>query len=84
MSIANVALCLLLEESLCFPGSFTNQYGPCSSESILVYLVVAGSVVPMCVMESNSIALVKIRIQNHKGFFFFFFFFFGEEAEISF
>ena len=75
MSIANVALRLVLEESLCFHGSFTNQYGPCSSESILVYLVVVGSMVPLCVMELDSIALVKIRIRNQKGFFFFFFFF---------
>ena len=69
MSIASVALSPVLEESLCFPSSFTGLYGPCSSESILVYVAVAGSVVPMCVMESDSIALVKLRIQNHKGYY---------------
>lgn len=69
MSIASVALSPVLEESLCFRSRFTGLYGPCSSESILVYIADAGSVVPMCVMESDSIALVKLRIQNHKGYY---------------
>ncbi|GMY07512.1 phosphatidylinositol 4-kinase gamma 3 [Fagus crenata] len=69
MSIASVALSPVLEESLNFPGGFSSQYGPCSSESILVYLAVAGSLIPMCIRKSDSIALVKLRITSRKGFF---------------
>nr|POE76791.1 blue copper protein [Quercus suber] len=35
-------------------------------KSILAYLAIVGSVIPMCVMESDLIALVKLRILNHK------------------
>ncbi|XP_024996987.1 phosphatidylinositol 4-kinase gamma 3-like [Cynara cardunculus var. scolymus] len=38
------------------------------SESIVIYLTVAGSVIPMCILESDSIASVKLRIQTCKGF----------------
>ncbi|KAD5317054.1 hypothetical protein E3N88_17000 [Mikania micrantha] len=37
-------------------------------EPILIYLAVSGSVVPMRVLESDSIASVKFRIQSFKGF----------------
>ncbi|KAK9914484.1 hypothetical protein M0R45_038261 [Rubus argutus] len=69
MSIARVALSPVYEESLNLPYNFTSQYGPSSSDSILIYLSVGGSVVPMCVTESDSIASVKLRIQASKGFF---------------
>lgn len=67
MSIASVALSPGYEEN--FPGNFTSQYGPDTRESITIYLTVAGSVIPMRVMESESIASVKLRIQASKGFF---------------
>jgi hypothetical protein len=69
MSIAGVALSPMLEESLSFPGTFTGWHGPRLSDSILIILTVFGSVIPMHVMESNSIASVKLRIQTCKGFF---------------
>lgn len=69
MSIASVALSPVLEESLNFPGKFSGQYDRPSSDSILIYLTVAGSMVPIRVMESDSIASVKLRIQTFKGFF---------------
>ncbi|XP_031504288.1 phosphatidylinositol 4-kinase gamma 4-like [Nymphaea colorata] len=37
-------------------------------ESILIYLTLAGSVIPMRVLESDSIASVKLKIQTFKGF----------------
>ncbi|KAI3703481.1 hypothetical protein L1987_73583 [Smallanthus sonchifolius] len=38
------------------------------TESFVVYLTVASSVIPMCILESDSIASVKLRIQTCKGF----------------
>jgi hypothetical protein len=69
MSIAGVALSPVFEESLSFPGTFTGWHGPRLSDSILIFLTVFGSVIPMHVMESDSIASVKLRIQTCKGFF---------------
>ncbi|OMO91267.1 hypothetical protein CCACVL1_07178 [Corchorus capsularis] len=69
MSIAGVALSRATEESLSFHGNFANRYGHNLSDSILIFLTVGGSVIPMRVMESDSIASVKLRIQNSKGFF---------------
>ncbi|KAL9246653.1 hypothetical protein vseg_020161 [Gypsophila vaccaria] len=56
------------EEMVQFPGCFDNRVDLHSTESILIYLSVAGSVVPFRVMESDSIASVKLRIQTRKGF----------------
>uniref|UniRef100_A0A2P2J3Z3 1-phosphatidylinositol 4-kinase n=2 Tax=Rhizophora mucronata TaxID=61149 RepID=A0A2P2J3Z3_RHIMU len=69
MSTASVALSPLLEESLSFHNSFHWQHVPHSSDSILIFLSVTGSVIPMRVLESDSIASVKLRIQASKGFF---------------
>ncbi|CAH1429077.1 unnamed protein product [Lactuca virosa] len=38
------------------------------NKSIVIYLTVADSVIPMCILESDSIASVKLRIQTCKGF----------------
>jgi hypothetical protein len=69
MSVADVALgpSPIRKE----PVDYRPRIGPCSSESresILIYLTVAGSVIPMRVLESDSIASVKLRIQTCKGF----------------
>lgn len=40
----------------------------CLPDSILIFLAVPGSVIPMRVLESDSVASVKLRIQSHKGF----------------
>ncbi|KAM7525885.1 hypothetical protein LguiA_015787 [Lonicera macranthoides] len=68
MSVADVALSPIHEESA-RSGSYINSpSGHSSSESIVIYLTVAGSVIPMRVLESDSIASVKLRIQTCKGF----------------
>ncbi|XP_043706799.1 phosphatidylinositol 4-kinase gamma 4-like [Telopea speciosissima] len=66
MSTARVALSPVREESV--PGYFHGRLGTRSRESILIYLTVADSVIPMRVLESDSIASVKLRIQTSKGF----------------
>ncbi|KAF7830711.1 Phosphatidylinositol 4-kinase gamma 3 [Senna tora] len=43
--------------------------GPQMRDSILIFLTVGGSVIPMRIMETDSIASVKLRIQTFKGFF---------------
>ncbi|XP_073027913.1 phosphatidylinositol 4-kinase gamma 4-like [Primulina eburnea] len=40
-----------------------------SLESILIYVAMSGSMVPMRVLESDSIESLKLRIQNCKGIF---------------
>lgn len=68
MSIASVALSPVYEDYWNFPGRVLGQHGPWSNDSILIYLTVGGSVIPMPVLESDSIASVKLRIQISKGF----------------
>ncbi|CAJ2667483.1 phosphatidylinositol 4-kinase gamma 3 [Trifolium pratense] len=50
-------------------GEFTSCFSPHMRVSILIYLTVGGSVIPMHIMETDSIASVKLRIQTFKGFF---------------
>lgn len=69
MSIASVALSPVYEDLLDFSGHVSEKCGLWSSESILIFLTVAGSVVPLRVLESDSIASVKLRIQSYKGIF---------------
>lgn len=69
MSVALVALSPVYEESWNFSGHVSGQHDPWSRESIWIYLTVAGSVIPMRILESDSIASVKLRIQSYKGFF---------------
>lgn len=69
MSIASVALSPVHEDYCNFPGESWAQNGPWLKDSILIFLTVAGSVIPLRVLESDSIASVKLRIQTYKGFF---------------
>lgn len=69
MSIASVALSPVHEDYFNFPGESWAQNGPWLKDSILIFLSVAGSVIPLRVLESDSIASVKLRIQTYKGFF---------------
>ncbi|KAI3741384.1 hypothetical protein L1987_59056 [Smallanthus sonchifolius] len=39
-----------------------------NQEAIMIHLAMSGSVVPMRVLESDSIESVKLRIQSYKGF----------------
>ncbi|MBA0814001.1 hypothetical protein Gohar_019852 [Gossypium harknessii] len=69
MSTASVAFSSAIEEFACFPENFAHRYGQTLSNSILIFLSVGGSIIPMRVMEYDSIASVKLRIQTSKGFF---------------
>ena len=64
MSVADVALSPVRQETVHSRGYGNNQPG----ESILIYLSVTGSVIPLRVLESDSISSVKLRIQTCKGF----------------
>ncbi|MBA0709245.1 hypothetical protein Golax_024291 [Gossypium laxum] len=65
MSVADVALSRVSQEPVhSTAGYCTNQAG----DSILIYLSIAGSMIPMRVLESDPIASVKLRIQTCKGF----------------
>jgi len=61
MSAAGVALSPVCPESVPSSGCGNNK-------SILIYISVAGSVIPMRILESDSIASVKVRIHTCKGF----------------
>ncbi|KAJ4877547.1 Phosphatidylinositol 4-kinase gamma 3 [Raphanus sativus] len=64
MSFASVALCPALEEFVNFP-----RFGLNLDDPILIFLNIAESLNPMRVMESDSLASVKLTIQSIKGFF---------------
>ncbi|KAI4326813.1 hypothetical protein L6164_019343 [Bauhinia variegata] len=64
MSVADVVFSPICKRSAHCQG----KVGSCSGESILIYLTVDGTVIPMSVLESDSIASVKVRIQTCKGF----------------
>ncbi|GAU12459.1 hypothetical protein TSUD_229930 [Trifolium subterraneum] len=66
MSVADVAMRPILKKSASL-NSHCHHHRRCSSESILIYLTVDGAVTPMRVLESDSIASVKMRIQTRKG-----------------
>ncbi|KAG2278449.1 hypothetical protein Bca52824_061004 [Brassica carinata] len=68
MSFASVALCPALEEVVYFPG-FVGRFGLSLDDPILIFLNIAESLNPMRVMESDSLASVKLRFQSIKGFF---------------
>lgn len=64
MSVADASLSSIVEKSIYWQG----QVGGCCGESILVYLNVDEAVIPLRVLESDSIASVKLRIQTCQGF----------------
>ncbi|KAJ9148079.1 hypothetical protein P3X46_030174 [Hevea brasiliensis] len=70
MSAVDVALGPIHKESPYFRCySHNSQQAPVPEDSsILIYLSVAGSLIPMRVLESDSIESVKLRIQTTKGF----------------
>ena len=68
MAIARLALSPGFEVSLNFSGNSTSSFDMGSIDSILIYLIVAGSVISMRILESDSIASVKLRIQASRGF----------------
>ncbi|KAJ6799456.1 phosphatidylinositol 4-kinase gamma 4-like [Iris pallida] len=71
MSSSGIAALSPLVDRVLSPVRFVDQSSPvqCQSESILIFLAVPGSsVIPMRVLESDSISSVKLRIQSSKGF----------------
>ncbi|CAM8960847.1 unnamed protein product [Rhodiola kirilowii] len=68
MSTADVAMITPYAGSL-FSSDYINTHlGPSSDQSILIYLALSGSMVPLRLLESDSIESVKLRIQTCKGF----------------
>ncbi|CAL0312578.1 unnamed protein product [Lupinus luteus] len=65
MSIADFALSSIHKEPAFCEGQLGHH---CSGDPIKIYLNVDSSVTPMRVMEFDSIASVKLRIQKCKGF----------------
>ncbi|XAR52214.1 1-phosphatidylinositol 4-kinase [Bertholletia excelsa] len=65
MSLVCVARSPISEEHLNISG----QHDPWQRDSILIYLSLAGSVLPMRILDSDSIGSVKLRIQTCQGFF---------------
>ncbi|KAI6702611.1 hypothetical protein NL676_011747 [Syzygium grande] len=68
MSSAGVAVSLIRSDSFVFPNLFDSQSSVPIEEPILVYVAVSGSMIPMRVLETDSIESVKLRIQCCKGF----------------
>ncbi|XP_065858579.1 phosphatidylinositol 4-kinase gamma 2 [Euphorbia lathyris] len=71
MSAVKVAFSSIHRESPFFHSycnNSSNQGPAIEDSSILIYLSVAGSLIPMRVLEMDSIASVKLRIQTCKGF----------------
>ncbi|GMI95526.1 phosphoinositide 4-kinase gamma 4, UBIQUITIN-LIKE DOMAIN KINASE GAMMA 4 [Hibiscus trionum] len=66
MSVADVAWRRVSQEPVHPASGYCNNQTPV--DSILIYLSIAGSVIPMRVLESDPIASVKLRIQTCKGF----------------
>lgn len=69
MSTATVALSPVYEDNLNLASCLSGQHGSLSNDSILIFLTVGGSVIPLRVKDCDSIASVKFRIQASKGFF---------------
>ncbi|KAK9147261.1 hypothetical protein Scep_006018 [Stephania cephalantha] len=67
MSASGVTLNLCNEPAIA-PGFFCGPGGALPDKPILIYVTVAGSMIPMQVLESDSIASVKLKIQTCKGF----------------
>lgn len=63
MSVAEVALRPIRQESA---AKILGPFGG-SSDSVVIYLKIAGAMVPMCVSESDPISAVKLWIQRCRG-----------------
>ncbi|XVE73710.1 hypothetical protein DITRI_Ditri11bG0140400 [Diplodiscus trichospermus] len=68
MSSAGLAVVPVRNEPMVPPDHMNPEWGLCENESIWIYLAVSGSMIPMRVLESDSIESVKLRIQTCKGF----------------
>ncbi|XP_038708116.1 phosphatidylinositol 4-kinase gamma 4-like [Tripterygium wilfordii] len=68
MSSAGVAIAPVVSDTLLSPDYWNSYSGSFPDESILLYLSFSGSIMPMRVLESDSIESLKLQIQNFKGF----------------
>ncbi|XP_039048101.1 phosphatidylinositol 4-kinase gamma 4-like [Hibiscus syriacus] len=68
MSSAGLAVVPVRKEPLIPPDHLYPDWGLCENESIWIYLALSESMVPMRVLESDSIESLKLRIQSYKGF----------------
>ncbi|XP_010553558.1 PREDICTED: phosphatidylinositol 4-kinase gamma 2-like [Tarenaya hassleriana] len=68
MSVADVALNPIQRGSGFSSGHFGKQPRHYSIQSVLIFLSFSGSMIPMLILESDSIANVKLRIQTCNGF----------------
>ncbi|KAI0491825.1 hypothetical protein KFK09_026086 [Dendrobium nobile] len=70
MSSAGVVISSIMEDAVLSSVLFERSRSPhYSDDSILIYLAVPGSsVIPIRVLDSDSIASFKLRIQSSKGF----------------
>ncbi|KAH7863886.1 hypothetical protein Vadar_023040 [Vaccinium darrowii] len=65
MAVGGVAISPIQNGSSVCPGYMHDQP---SSEAILIYVAVSGSMIPLRVLESDSIESVKLQIHSYKGF----------------
>ncbi|KAK7251439.1 hypothetical protein RIF29_34634 [Crotalaria pallida] len=65
MSVADYALSSIHKDPVFREGQLGHH---CSGDPILIYLAVDSAMTPMRVLDSDSIASVKLRIQKCKGF----------------
>lgn len=70
MSSAGIAVSSFREDQILSPArKQLSQSLHYSDDSVLIYLTVPGStVIPMRVLDSESVAAVKLRIQSRRGF----------------
>ncbi|MBA0732683.1 hypothetical protein Gogos_016756 [Gossypium gossypioides] len=68
MSSAGLAVVPVRNEPLIPPDHMNPELGLCENESIWIYLALSESMIPMRVLESDSIESLKLRIQTFKGF----------------
>ncbi|KAG0461373.1 hypothetical protein HPP92_021670 [Vanilla planifolia] len=70
MSSAGIAVNRIGEDQVVSPSRIERSKSlPCLNDFIVIYLAVPGSsVIPMPILDSDSIASVKLRIQRCKGF----------------
>ncbi|KAK4748407.1 hypothetical protein SAY87_014993 [Trapa incisa] len=69
MSSAGLAVSLFRQDSILSPTFVRPLFSPPLDESILIYVALSGSMIPLRVLESDSIEAVKLRLQTCKGFF---------------
>lgn len=68
MSSASLALSPVDNKPLFSLDRINSLSNLCVDESIVIYLALSGSMVPMRILESDSIESVKLRIQSCQGF----------------